>query len=102
MICFVDGTITALLPHGFRIAMTSGGSQDVFTLTTGTRLALAVGDRVRILGGPYPDGRGFAASTITRIQADGSTEIVPDLPRPGIVARLLGMLRRSRHELRRR
>ena len=64
MICFVDGTITALLPHGFRIAMTSGGSQEVFTLTTGTRVALAGGDRFAVFGVPFPVSRGFSRSTV--------------------------------------
>jgi hypothetical protein len=82
MICSAEGTVTALLPHGFRIATADGGEVEVYTLTPGTKLALTVGDNVRVLGGPSSKGNGLACSTILRRDAEGEMTRIPDWP-PG-------------------
>ena len=80
MICITSGTVTALEANGFRIAAAGGHEQRIRTMTPGALLALSVGDRVRVYGGPGPDGA-FATSSIAREAESGESVPIPDAPR---------------------
>ncbi len=79
MMSFTEGTIVALLPFGFRIETIWGSTLDCSTMTPGHRLALAVGDRVRLTGGIDAAGV-FATSSLHRILRSGAHEEVLDRP----------------------
>ncbi|MEP6691578.1 MAG: hypothetical protein ABJD07_10500 [Gemmatimonadaceae bacterium] len=89
MIGIIEGTVTKLLPHGFRIATAAGGEMDIATSTTGRELAIAIGDTVSVSGGPSTDGSTWLSSQILRKSRGGEMSVVPDAPRPGGLARAL-------------
>ncbi len=79
MMGFTEGIVIALDRRGFRIHNIWGSDQDIRTMTPGTRLALSVGDRVRVNGGVGADGA-FACSTISLILPSGEHVEVRDEP----------------------
>lgn len=80
MMGVADGlVVTGLERDGIRVLADSGATFLVTTMTDGRRLAVSVGDRLRVYGGSDGDGR-FASSTILRC-VDGGEEVeVADRP----------------------
>jgi hypothetical protein len=80
MMAVADGlTVTGLERGGIRVTAPSGAAFLVATMTDGRRLAVSVGDRLRVYGGP--DGAGeFASSTILRCLPNGAEVEVVDAP----------------------
>ena len=92
---FTEGTITAILPRGFRLKTIWDSELDCHTTTAGHLLPLSVGDRVRVTGGSDSQG-GFATSSIERHTANGVSEAIHDRPQRGWLQRVMQMVTRRR------